>query len=68
MEKEKIERINELARKKREIGLTEAEAAEQQLLREEYLAAWRLGAKQSLESIVIVDEAGNRRPLKKKKK
>ena len=33
MEKEKIARINELARRQREAGLTEDEAAEQKLLR-----------------------------------
>ncbi len=33
MEKKKIERINELARKKKAVGLTEAETAEQAQLR-----------------------------------
>lgn len=35
MEKEKIERINELARKKKDAGLTAAELAEQAALRKE---------------------------------
>jgi uncharacterized protein YnzC (UPF0291/DUF896 family) len=41
MEKEKIERINELARLSKERALTEAEAKEQKALREEYLAEFR---------------------------
>ena len=41
MEKTKIERINELARRAREGALTEEELAEQKALREEYLAAFR---------------------------
>ena len=37
MTKEKIARINELAHKSKNGGLTEAEKAEQQVLRQEYL-------------------------------
>ena len=38
MEKVKVDRINELARISKKRELTEAEKAEQKLLREEYLA------------------------------
>ena len=38
MTNEKIARINELARKSKTTGLTEAEKAEQQALRQEYVA------------------------------
>ncbi len=38
MTNEKIARINELARKSKATGLTEAEKAEQQALRQEYVA------------------------------
>ena len=41
MNEEKIKRINELYHKSKSIGLTEAEKAEQQALRKEYLAAIR---------------------------
>ena len=37
MTKEKINRINELARKAKQAGLTEEERAEQHALRQEYL-------------------------------
>ena len=37
MTNEKIARINELARKSKTTGLTEAEKAEQQALRQEYV-------------------------------
>ena len=41
MEKEKVDRINELARLKKERELTEEEKAEQAKLREEYLKEFR---------------------------
>ena len=41
MEKEKINRINELAKKSREAGLSESEATEQAALRAEYIAEIR---------------------------
>ena len=41
MEKSKVDRINELARLAKERELTEAEKAEQQELRAEYIAEFR---------------------------
>lgn len=41
MEKIKVDRINELARLSKERELTEAEKAEQKLLREEYMSEFR---------------------------
>ena len=67
MEHEKIERINELARKKKTVGLTEAELAEQAVLRREYLDGWRENMKQMLDGIVIERPDGTREPLKKKR-
>ncbi len=60
-----IKRINELARKAKTVGLTQDEADEQQRLRREYLAAFREGVKQKLDSIIIVDEKGNQRSLRR---
>ena len=67
MENSRLERINELARKARESGLSEDEKQEQLLLRKEYIEGFRRGTIQVLEQIVIVDEHGNQRKLSKKK-
>jgi len=65
--KEKIERINELARKKKTVGLTPEELEEQAVLRKEYIEMWRGNVINVVESVVIVDEDGNRRKINKKK-
>jgi uncharacterized protein YnzC (UPF0291/DUF896 family) len=41
MNQKRLDRINELARKQKTIGLTDEEKAEQKKLREEYLADFR---------------------------
>lgn len=53
--KEKLDRINELSRKKKEEGLTEEEAKERVALHEEYLNALRANIKSQLDLIKIVD-------------
>lgn len=63
MEVEKQLRINALAKKQREEGLTPDEAAEQKKLREEYLAEFRARLKNELEHTVIEDPDGKRTPL-----
>ncbi len=55
MDKKKIERINELAKKKKEVGLNEKELAEQVALRKEYLECIRANLRQTLESIEYKD-------------
>ena len=55
MDKKKIQRINELAKKQREQGLTAAEKEEQAQLRQEYLAVIRANFRSQLDNIEIVD-------------
>lgn len=53
MEKSKIDRINELARKSKTTGLSNEERIEQAALRKEYLEAVRINFKATLDSIEI---------------
>lgn len=53
---ELIDRINELAKKKKNGGLSEEEAAEQKLLYREYIDAFKANLKSQLEMIEIVDD------------
>jgi uncharacterized protein YnzC (UPF0291/DUF896 family) len=55
LEKAKMERINELARKQKGEGLLDHEKAEQHQLRQEYLAKFREHFKGHLENIELVD-------------
>ncbi|WP_445487244.1 DUF896 domain-containing protein [Niallia sp. 03133] len=55
----KLERINELAKKKKEIGLTEEEAKEQTKLRAEYLKSFRSTMLNTLENVTIYDPNGD---------
>jgi len=55
MTQEQIERINELARKKKAGTLTEEERDEQMTLRAEYLTSVRKNLRQQLDAIEIVD-------------
>ena len=52
------QRINELYKKKQESGLTEAEEAERKELHKKFIANFRAGFKQQLDSLVIVDDKG----------
>ena len=66
MNNERIERINFLARKSKSEGLTEEEKLEQAELRKEYIEAYRRNLESQLQTIVVVDDKGNRSKLKKK--
>ena len=59
----RLERINFLAKKAREEGLNEAEKAEQQKLRQEYLADFRNSFRRQLENTDIKYEDGETVPL-----
>ncbi|MEE0772422.1 MAG: DUF896 domain-containing protein [Anaerovoracaceae bacterium] len=56
LEKQKIDRINELAAKSKKEGLTEEEKKEQQLLRKEYIEKFRENFKGQLELIKFVED------------
>ncbi len=66
MEQSKIDRINELARKSKSEGLSEAEKAEQAELRAEYIAAYKASLVSALESTYIVNEKGERKKVTRK--
>ncbi len=59
---ELIARINELARKKRSVGLSEEETAEQQKLRRIYLDGIRDQVKGMLDNIEVVDAPKKTQP------
>ncbi|MFC3016976.1 DUF896 domain-containing protein [Virgibacillus litoralis] len=57
--KEKLERINELAKKSKEEELTEQEKVEQKELRQEYLKNVRKSFKNQFKSMTVMDKEGN---------
>ena len=59
MTEEKIARINELARKSKAEGLTEEEAKEQQILRKDYIDAFKRNLRGQLDNISIKEEDGS---------
>ena len=67
MEPKKIERINALGRKsKSPEGLTEAEKAEQALLRREYIDAVKANLTAQLDNTYIQTPDGKKRKLERK--
>ena len=67
MKQSRIDRINELARKSRTEGLTEAEKAEQAALRQEYVAAMRASLTGQLDNTYLLRPDGTKEKLKPKK-
>ena len=61
-----IARINELAAKAKAEGLTPEELVERDQLRRAYIAAVRRNLRAQLDNTYIVDEHGNKRPLRNK--
>ena len=66
MENSKLQRINELARIKKERELTAEETAERDALRKEYLDEWRKGAIEVLENTYIQTPDGKQHKLQRK--
>lgn len=70
----KLARINTLAKKAKEQGLTNAEAKEQSQLRREYLETFRSSMRNTIETVRVFDPNGNEvtpnklRELQNKKK
>lgn len=63
MDKNKIDRINELAHKK---VLTDDEKEEQKRLRQEYIDAVMGNLKRELDNTYVVDENGNKKKIQQK--
>ena len=68
MENSKLQRINELARIKKERELTAEETTERDALRKEYLDEWRKGAIEVLENTYIQTPDGKKHKLQRKDK
>ena len=65
---ERAERLNALARKEKTEGLTAAEKAEQQRLREEFRAAFRENFAAQLDNPYVVAPEGKSQKLAKRQK
>lgn len=59
MDQKKINRINELYKKSKAEGLTEAEKREQELLRKEYIANVRKNLQAQLNIVDVIQEDGS---------
>lgn len=66
MTNEKIARINELAKKSKTTGLTDAEKAEQQALRQEYVADIKASLRAQLNNTSVKEPDGTIHKLAKK--
>lgn len=63
MDQKKIDRINELARKSKSVGLTESEKKEQTVLRNEYRMAVTGNLAAQLSNTYVVTPDGKKRKL-----
>lgn len=66
MDDKKIARINELSAISRQRDLTSEENEERAQLRAEYVAAYKQSLVNHLNNVKIVDDKGNKTPLRKK--
>ncbi|MBE6728927.1 MAG: DUF896 domain-containing protein [Ruminococcaceae bacterium] len=66
MEQAKIDRINFLAKKSREEGLSEEEKAEQAVLRREYIDSFKRSLEVQLENTSILYPDGTKKKVSKK--
>ena len=66
MEQKKIDRINELARKQKSVGLTEEEKQEQYVLRREYIESFKRSLVGQPENTYILRPDGTKEKVQKK--
>ena len=66
MDKASLEKINALAKKQREQGLTKKEAAEQKRLREAYIKAFRASMRGILDNTYIQYPDGTKKKVESK--
>lgn len=60
MDQKLIQRINELARKAKTVGLSPAEVTERDELRQRYITSFRAAFRQQLDSIKYTDEENSK--------
>ena len=58
MDEQKVKRINELYRKSKAEGLTDAEKKEQKILRQEYIDAFKRNLRSQLNNFYVVEKYG----------
>ena len=63
MDQEKIDRINELARKQKSEGLTPEEKEEQAVLRREYIESYKRSLVAQLENMYILEPDGTKKKV-----
>ncbi len=63
MQKNKIDRINELARKQKSEGLTPEEKEEQAVLRREYIESYKRSLVAQLENMYILEPDGTKKKV-----
>ena len=68
MTKEKIDRINFLARKEKKEGLTESELQEQAILRREYIESYKQSLISQLENTYSLEPDGTKKKVTRKDK
>ncbi|MEE1154364.1 MAG: DUF896 domain-containing protein [Acutalibacteraceae bacterium] len=68
MEKSKLERISQLAKKKKTEGLTEQEQQEQKELYSEYIGEFRASLRGQLDNMIIQNPDGTQIPVKDMRK
>ena len=66
MEKHQIDRINELARKRKTVGLTPEELKEHEALRRQYIDEFKANLRSTLDQVYLQQEDGSYKKLEKK--